>query len=503
MWYIIFGVLTVASLYGLWLLYKKAGKQGWEAIVPLYREYVMAQLVGRPTWWIVWLFVPIVNIFIFYGFYLDLIKAFGKRRFWENAAAVLIPFIVLPLWGRDPNVKYLGQPNTEEFQKKYPYKKSVAREWADAIIFATVAASLIRGFILEAYMIPTGSMERTLLVGDFLFVSKLNYGPRVPNTPLAFPFAHHTMPITGGKAYSELIQLPYKRLPGFQEIKRNDVVVFNFPAGDTVVTENEAVTYSTFVRELGKSEVHNNYTVVTRPIDKRENYIKRCVGIPGDVISMENGQLFVNGDKGFAPPDMQLSYYIQTEPNGLSQDVIVKNRFEVDTRYTNAAQGQYVLHITAAEAEEIKSWSNVKNVVELIQNESEVTGAAFPHHENFTWNFDNFGPITIPSKGWTVQLDSLTLPIYIRAITAYEGNTVEERDGQLYINGEQSNSYTFKMDYYWMVGDNRHNSLDSRDWGFVPEDHIVGKALFTWLSWDKDGTFLSKVRWNRIFKGIK
>lgn len=503
MWYIIFGLVTIVSLYGLWLLYKKAGKQGWEAIVPFYREYVMAQLVGRPTWWIVWLFVPIVNIFIFYGFYLDLVKAFGKRRFWENAAAVLVPFIVLPLWGRDPNVKYLGQPNTEEFQKLYPYKKSVTREWADAIIFATVAASLIRGFILEAYMIPTGSMERSLLIGDFLFVSKLNYGPRIPNTPLAFPFAHHTMPITGGKAYSELIQLPYKRLPGFQDIKRNDVVVFNFPAGDTVVTENEAVTYSTFVRELGKSEVHSNYTVVTRPIDKRENYIKRCVGIPGDVLTMENGQLFVNGDKGFVPPDMQLSYYIQTDPYGLSQDIIIKNRFEVDQRYTNPEQGQYVMHITATEAEEIKTWSNVKNVVELIQNESEVTGAAFPHDEHFTWNFDNFGPITVPAKGWTVQLDSLTLPIYYRAITAYEGNTLERRDGALYINGQQVDSYTFKMDYYWMMGDNRHNSLDSRDWGFVPEDHVVGKALFTWLSWDKDGTFLSKIRWNRIFKGIK
>jgi len=502
MWYIIFAILTIVSLYGLWLLFRKAGKQGWEAIIPFYREYVMAQLVGRPAWWIVWLLVPIVNIFIFYGFYLDFVKSFGKQRFWENAAAVLVPFIVLPMWGRDPQVKYLGQTNSEEFKKKYPYKKSVTREWADAIIFATVAASLIRGFILEAYMIPTGSMERTLLVGDFLFVSKLNYGPRIPNTPLAFPFAHHTMPVTGGKAYSELIQLPYKRLPGFQEIKRNDVVVFNFPAGDTVVKENEARTYYDFVEAMGKESVHAHYTVITRPIDKRENYIKRCVGVPGDVIEMQNAQLFVNGERGFVPPEMQTSYVVYTDPYGLSPNILVDNRFEKDELYTNPAEGLYVLHITAGEAERVKSWSNVKKVVEIVQNVDEIGDNTFPHRKNFPWNFDNFGPIKIPAKDWTVELDSVTLPLYQRAITVYEGNTLEKKGEDIYINGQKTNSYTFKMNYYWMMGDNRHNSLDSRNWGFVPEDHIVGKALFTWMSWDKDGSFLSKVRWNRVFKGI-
>ncbi len=502
MWYIIFGILTVVSLYGLWLLFRKAGKQGWEAIIPFYREYIMAQLVGRPTWWIIWLIVPIVNIFIFYGFYLDFIKAFGKRRFWENAAAVLVPFIVLPLWGRDPSVKYLGQTNSEEFKKKYPYKKSVAREWADAIIFATVAASLIRGFILEAYMIPTGSMERTLLVGDFLFVSKLNYGPRIPNTPLAFPFAHHTMPITGGKAYSEILELPYKRLPGFQEIKRNDVVVFNFPAGDTVVKENEAITYYDYVRGLGKEAVHSQFTVITRPVDKRENYIKRCVGIPGDVIQMEDARFTVNGQPGFVPPEMQASYIVYTDPYALSNDVFKKYRFEIDPNSTDPANGVYVLYITAEEAALIEGWSNVKQVVEIVQHADEVRGDTYPHHKDFPWNFDNFGPITVPAKGWTVQLDSLTLPIYTRAITVYEGNTLERRGEDIYINDQKADSYTFKMNYYWMMGDNRHNSLDSRNWGFVPEDHIVGKALFTWMSWDKDGSFLTKIRWNRVFKGI-
>ena len=220
MWYIIFTLLTLVSFYGLGLLFKKAGRREWEAFVPFYNSYVMTRLTERPTWWVALLFIPIVNIFIFYGLYFDLLKSFGKRRFWETVVAVLLPFVFLVLWGRDATIKYLGPSNTEEFHKKYPYKKSVAREWADAIIFATIAASLIRGFLIEAYMIPTGSMERTLLVGDFLFVSKLNYGPRIPMTPIAFPFAHHTMPITGGKAYSEAIQLPYKRLPGFQKNRK-------------------------------------------------------------------------------------------------------------------------------------------------------------------------------------------------------------------------------------------------------------------------------------------
>lgn len=216
MWYIIFGITALLSIYGIWRLFEKAGEQGWKAIIPFYREYVMAQRTARPTWTVLLLLVPIVNVFVFYGIWFDFIKSFGKRRFWEHAAVVLVPFIILPVWGHDDRVKYLGAYNTAEFKKRYPYTKSFAREWADAIVFAVIAASLIRGFLIEAYMIPTGSMERSLLVGDFLFVSKLNYGPRIPITPLAFPFAHHTMPVTGGKAYSEWIQVPYKRLPGFR-----------------------------------------------------------------------------------------------------------------------------------------------------------------------------------------------------------------------------------------------------------------------------------------------
>lgn len=500
MYYIIFAILTIATLYGLWLLFKKAGKQGWEAIIPFYREYVMAQLTARPTWWVILLIIPIVNIFIFYALYLDFLKSFGKRRFWETVVAVLLPFIFLPLWGHDAHVKYLGPSNTEEFHKKYPYKKSAVREWADAIIFATIAATLIRGFLIEAYMIPTGSMERSLLIGDFLFVSKLNYGPRVPMTPLAFPFAHHTMPITGGKAYSEAVQLPYKRLPGFEKIERNDVVVFNFPAGDTVVLEDPNRTYADIVRYMGKETVHSQYTVITRPIDKRENYIKRCVGLPGDIVSMERAKLMVNGQPAFSPPEMQMDYYVYTDESGLNLSRM--NDLRLETTPTNDPTIFHVF-MTVDEAELVKSWGNVKDVEMVVLDKAASMGDTYPHDEHYNWNFDNFGPITIPAAGWTITLDSLTVPLYTRAIRDYEGNSLEQKDGTYYINGEKATSYTFKQNYYWMMGDNRHNSLDSRAWGFVPEDHIVGKALFTWMSWDEQGTFLSKIRWNRIFKGIR
>lgn len=474
MGYVILAIILVLVHYGLWLLFVKAGRAGWEALIPIYREYIVAtKIIGRPTWWILLLLIPIVNLFIFYGLYLDLVKSFGKRRFWEYAAVVLVPFIVLPLWGRDPQVVYRGAPATAEFKEKYPYKKSIGREWADAIVFAVVAATLIRGFLIEAYMIPTGSMEKSLLVGDFLFVSKLNYGPRVPMTPVAFPFAHHTMPVTGGKAYWEGIKLDYKRLPGFEEIERNDVVVFNYPM------EADAP--------------------FNRPIDKRENYIKRAVGMPGDTISLNTAQIYVNGKIGYNPPQSQMDYLVYTDGTGLNPKRLLDLRIESSAFHREP----YLLYLTEEALEEVAGWSNVSRIIPNIRPEDTPEPGIFPGSELHPWNLDNFGPIIIPKQGWTVTLDSLTFPIYERAIAVYEGNQVEVgANGQYYINGQETTQYTFQMNYYWMMGDNRHNSEDARSWGFVPEDHIVGKALFVWLSLDQHGTFLDKIRWNRLFKGI-
>jgi len=474
MGYIVFTILLIFVHIGLWKLFIKAGRKGWESLIPLYREFVIAKhITGHPGWWIALLLIPIVNIFIFFGLYLDLVKSFGKRRFWEYAATILVPFVVLPWWSNDPKVVYLGQSFTPEFKEKYPYKKSVAREWADAIVFAVVAATLIRSFLIEAYMIPTGSMEKSLMVGDFLFVSKLNYGPRVPMTPVAFPFAHHTMPLTGGKAYWEGIQLDYKRLPGFQQIKRNDVVVFNYPM-----------------------EADPPFN---RPIDKRENYIKRAVGIPGDTISLRGAVLYVNGQKGFEPPHGQLDYYVYTDGSGLNPQRLLDMRIDYDSR----AREPYRLFLTEEAYQEVKSWANVTKIVPNISHQDAREPGTFPNSQLYNWNIDNFGPVIVPQKGWTISLDSLTYPIYERAIRVYEGNELESRSDGFYLNGVKADSYTFTMDYYWMMGDNRHNSQDARTWGFVPEDHIVGKALFVWLSWDQDGTFFSKIRWNRLFMGIK
>lgn len=370
------------------------------------------------------------------------------------------------------NLKF-WQKNKKEEDKEQK-KKSAGREWIDAIVFAVIAATIIRGLFIEAYTIPTGSMERSLLVGDFLFVSKVNYGARTPITPVAFPFAHHTMPVTGTKAYWDGWQLPYYRLPGFQKIKRNDVVVFNYP--------------------MDADEPLN------RPIDKRENYIKRCLAIGGDTLSIEDGVVYVNGQIADHPEKGQTEYYVKT--NGTDFNPKALAEIDADIMQTPSRE-VFIFIMPKSEVEKIKAFSNVEVVKEIYGQKGEYRDEIFPHNSLLPWNQDNYGPVIVPQEGWTVTLDSLNFPVYERAISVYEGgNKVEVKDGEFYINDVKTNTYTFKQNYYWMMGDNRHNSADSRYWGFVPEDHIVGKALFIWMSWNSEGSFLSKIRWNRLLKGI-
>lgn len=381
-------------------------------------------------------------------------------------------------------------------------KKSKGREWVDAIIFAVVAATIIRVFFIEAYTIPTGSMEKSLLVGDFLFVSKVNYGARIPMTPVAFPFAHHTMPVTGTKAYWEGVQWKYRRLPGLSDIKRNDVVVFNFPEGDTVALEQQDMNYYGLVRDMGHAAVNSQYTVVSRPVDKRENYIKRCVAIGGDEISMKNGLAYVNGKAEPLKNTGQISYVIQLKTADVNYGVFEDLGFNVAEDFMPVGQNAYQVQATAETAEKIKAFDFVASVLVRTATPGAQELSVFPHDPNRNWNVDNFGPIKIPAKGWTVKLDSATMPLYERTIRIYEGNTVERSGDGWLINGVKADTYTFKMNYYWMMGDNRHNSLDSRYWGFVPDDHIVGKALFIWMSFDNNASFFSKVRWSRLLRGI-
>lgn len=382
--------------------------------------------------------------------------------------------------------------------------KTRTREWVDAIIFAVVAATIIRVFFIEAYTIPTASMERSLLVGDFLFVSKVNYGARIPMTPVAFPFAHHTMPITGTKAYWEGVQWKFRRLPGLSEIKRNDVVVFNYPQGDTVALEQQDVDYYQMVRAEGWAAINSRYTIVSRPVDKRENYIKRCIGIGGDTISMSNGLVSVNGKPEKLKNTGEISYEVVFKTPDVNPGVFEDLGFNIseDIRST-MTPNVYTFNGTSAMMEDVKKLDFVQSVKEFTAPATEREGDIFPYDKNRNWNVDNFGPIIIPKKGWTVKLDSATMPLYERSIRIYEGNKLEKSGNGWLINGKPADSYTFKMDYFWMMGDNRHRSADSRYWGFVPEDHIVGKALFIWMSYDTNGSFFSKIRWNRLLRGIK
>jgi signal peptidase I len=410
------------------------------------------------------------------------------------------------------------------WKKKGVAKQSATVEWIDAIIFAVVAATIIRMFFIEAYTIPTSSMEKSLLVGDYLFVSKVAYGPKIPNTPLSFPFAHHTMPTTTKtKSYLEWINWPYKRLAGITEIKRNDVVVFNFPAGDTIIVGQENPDYYSRIRQIvnsikgsdmkkgrqvqadsyykkiARKHLADNNEISSRPVDKRENYIKRCVAMPGDTILSIDGQLFINGKKQIKIENLQYRYQVNT--NGS----LINPRKLDEMHVTKSEIGQngstYSMPLSQEKAEQLGKLSNVSSIVKMTYNVG-VPEDVFPFSDHYTWNRDNFGPLVIPQKGQSVKLNLETLPLYERAINAYEENSLSVKDSTIFINGKAADSYTFKMDYYWMMGDNRHMSADSRYWGYVPEDHVVGKASFIWLSLDKDKSAFSKIRWDRIFKWI-
>ena len=384
--------------------------------------------------------------------------------------------------------------NTTEKPKKK--RKPVWREWADAALFAIVAATLIRTFFFEAYTIPTGSMEGTMLVNDYLFVSKLAYGPRIPMTPVAVPLVHNTLPFIGGKSYTESVQWKYHRIPGFGHIERNDVVVFNYPCGDTVMAEQPEADYYSACRVTGRENVRKSYTIITRPVDKKENYIKRCVALPGDVLQIKDARVYINGEPNVLYPHSKLNYMVRTNGKMPMMDENLEMTYMI-------GNGQYIYNLANDQVETMKKAGNVVSVTPFVGYPAGVSPAdpgewVFPlDTANYKWNRDNFGPLTIPKEGVTVELSPKNIAIYRRIIRNYEGNTLEEQNGKIIINGKEATSYTFKMDYYWMMGDNRHNSLDSRYWGFVPVDHVVGKAWFVWLSYGEGG-----IRWKRLFHGI-
>ena len=423
---------------------------------------------------------------------------------------------------------YISKKVNWTFWKKRDLeKKSKLIEWVDALVFAVIAATIIRSLFIEAYMIPTSSLEKSLLVGDYLFVSKVSYGPRMPMTPLAIPFTH-TFQGSSFNPYSELIKAPYKRLAGLGQIKRNDIVVFNFPEGDTVALERSAESYYKIVRNFAwqleqtdiqsgkeplnegyyisnaRNLVKKNYTMVTRPVDKEDNYVKRCVAIHGDTFEIRKSLIYINGEKGKIHKYEEHNYHIEMKPGKslnpktLFDMGISKEDFGYSRQYP--VEG-YVLPLTDEYKNKIERFKSVKSVIKIVEDSGVYNPDIIPHNHNYQWNNDNLGPLYIPEAGKTIKIDTLILPLYKRVIEIYEHNKVELKDGKVFINGKQADTYTFKMNYYLMMGDNRSNSADSRYWGFVPEDHIVGKPIFIWMSMDKDKTiFTGKIRWDRLLK---
>lgn len=398
-------------------------------------------------------------------------------------------------------------------------------EWVDAIVYALVLVYVIFTFLFQNFQIPSSSLEKTLLVGDYLFVSKLSYGPRVPNTPFFFPLAQHTMPVIGTKSYIDWPQWDYHRLKGLGNVKRNDIVVFNFPAGDTVALKMQNPDYYTLVHYYGRDAIHRNKDlygdIIYRPVDRRENYVKRCVGLPGDTFHIINNDIYIDGIKQQRPKNMQLNYYVATngvrinEQQFRDMDISVADRtllnnengysqimalLGIEPETNGEFNPVYRLPLTEKALKKIKNYSFVTKV---IPEPGYFGGDTYPLVSSNNWTRSDYGPVWIPRKGETIQLTLENLPVYERIIRNYEKNILEVKDSKIFINGKESPSYTFKMDYYMMLGDNRDNSADSRYWGFVPEDHIVGKPLFVWMSLDNDrGLFDGRFRTSRFLKNV-
>ena len=470
----------------------------------------------------------------------------ATRAQWIKLAIVTTLYLLFLLWVKSwLGLVVLPFIFDAYITKKIPWnwwkniKNSSVRyvmSWVDAIVFALVAVYFVNIYLFQNYQIPSSSLEKSLLVGDFLYVSKLSYGPRVPNTPLSMPLTQHTLPVVNTKSYLEWPQWEYKRVAGCGKVKLNDIVVFNFPAGDTVALNHQMEDFYSLAYRIGKQYYSNPINmdslsrkqqravydlyynagrqrilsnpqiygdVVVRPVDRRENYVKRCVGLPGDTLQIKNGQIYIDGEAVENPEDMQFSYWVQTTGPYIPENIFRELGISEDDRilYNDDVAPVYYLPLTQKMVDYL---SNNKKLISKVVKETSEAGDVYPLNLNTGWTRDDYGPVWIPRKGATVTLTEDNLPIYERCIEAYEGNKLERKADGIYINGEKRDQYTFKMDYYWMMGDNRHNSLDSRYWGFVPEDHVVGKPILVWLSLDKDrGWFDGKVRWNRLFKWVK
>lgn len=472
-------ILLVQVIHGLgtWKLYIKAGRKTWEAFVPVYNAIVLMKIINRPTWWTFLLFIPIINLFMFPIVWIETLRTFGKKSTLDMVLGVVTFGFYIAYVNYTQDVTYFANRDLKPATK--------AMDTVGSLAFAIIVATFVHTYFIQPFTIPTSSLEKSLLVGDFLFVSKFHYGARTPMTPLAAPMVHDTLPIVKTKSYSKWPQLPYFRFPNFEEIKRNDIVVFNWPV-DTV--------YQFFDRSGRRAD---------KPIDKKSNYVKRCTGIAGDEIQIIEGILHVNG-KVLELPERakpQFSYKVAVDgKTSINFEYLLKELNITDPAYQIAQDTVVFRALPDENVARLKNVPGIKSVTRIISHDTEK--AIFPHNQN--WNVDNLGPIYIPEVGKTVTLNKETLPFYKRIITDYEHNTLQVNGDEILINGKLAKDYTFKQNYYWMMGDNRHNSEDSRYWGFVPEDHIVGKPIFIWMSIDgiNNGIKNWKIRWNRLFTTV-
>ena len=527
-WIIIFLVFQIIYFLSTWKLFIKAGEKPIYSLIPFYNLIIMMKIIKRPKWWVVLLFIPVINLLMVGVVIIEILRSFGKNSNLDT----LIGLVSLGTY-----ITYINYFGSIDYVRDRDVKnKTWIGEFIHSLIFAVVAATIVHNYFIQPYIIPTGSLEKTLLIGDFLFVSKFHYGARVPTTPIAFPMVHDTIPIIKKRSYLKFPQLPYLRLPGFQKIKRNEIVVFSWPA-DTV--------RRFFVREKG----------VKKPIDKKSNYVKRCVGLPGDTLEIINGHVHMDNKKNILPDRAKIQFtYKLYNSNGISSIKLIQNNIENFSRkfkINNISQSIYnsikneIIGVISNDSNNFIVLTNSSgfpkdlirefgiNTVELLEKSKELTLSiseyenlkklnlfdsinqqvygnksylnTFPNDISYKWSEDNFGPILIPEKGMKVKLTVENIFLYKKIIKDYEKNILSQIDNTFYINGIKSDTYTFKKDYYWMMGDNRHKSEDSRFWGFVPDDHIVGKPVLIWFSIKgiNDGIKNWKIRWSRLMTTVK
>ncbi|WP_010520407.1 signal peptidase I [Aquimarina agarivorans] len=517
-WFIVFLIIQVIHFLGTWKLYIKAGFKAWEAAIPVYNAFILTKIINRHWSWVILLFVPVINVIMLPIFWVETIRSFGKNTPTDTFLVVATLGFYIYYVNYFTDVTYI--------KNRSLVPTTAAGEWVSSILFAVVAATIVHTYVMQPYNIPTSSLEKTLLVGDFLFVSKFHYGARAPMTAVSFPMVHDTIPKLKVRSYLKKPQIPYFRFPGFTKIKRSDIVVFSWPV-DTVTQ---------FFTKNGIK--------VVKPIDKKSNYVKRCVGTPGDNLTIVDGKVFIDGKPLDLPERAkpQYSYTVTTKktneivnlkslyqnydvtdaiinprglvlpngnkipPTGITYEQASANGFN---KYRNIGSEYIVSAFTEAEAKKYAGTSKIASVERVISLKGEKETKIFPNTGKVDWNKDQMGPIYIPEAGKKINLTPDNVALYKRIIEVYEGsemgidNRVSLNGNQVLINNSPSSSYTFKQDYYWMMGDNRHNSEDSRYWGFVPENHIVGKPVFLFMSWDKNAKgIFNKIRWDRIMTTV-